>query len=149
MAAKYRMPDFKKMYPEASDQVIQVLRTSERKMIYLEYDLKVDRKVKQQDGQIKCIPSKEDSYERLAELNVQFAEMTEGPEEQVLRAIEVEQLNNALSRLTKDENALIDLLFYQMKTEREVADLYHLSQSAVNKRRKKVLEKLRKLLENT
>ena len=39
MAKPYKIPDFRKMYPEASEAVISVLRTSERKMQYQEYDL--------------------------------------------------------------------------------------------------------------
>ena len=40
MAKPYKIPDFRKMYPEASEEVIAVLRTTERKMQYQEYDLK-------------------------------------------------------------------------------------------------------------
>lgn len=149
MATKYRVPDFKKMYPEASDKVIEALRVSERKMIYQEHDLKVDRRVKQKDGSIKHIPSIEDSYERLADKNMQFAGMADGPEEQLLHSIQIEQLKDALSQLPEDEKELIDLLFYQERTEREVAELYQLSQNAINKRRQKVLKRLRKMLENS
>lgn len=36
MAKPYKIPDFKKLYPEASEEVIAVLRTTERKMQYQE-----------------------------------------------------------------------------------------------------------------
>ena len=36
MAQPYKIPDFKKLYPEASEEVIAVLRTTERKMQYQE-----------------------------------------------------------------------------------------------------------------
>ena len=45
MAKPYKIPDFRKMYPEASEEVIAVLRTSERKMQYQEYDLKRARNI--------------------------------------------------------------------------------------------------------
>ena len=45
MAKPYRIPDFKKMYPEASEEVIAVLKTTERKMQYQEYDLKNEQTV--------------------------------------------------------------------------------------------------------
>lgn len=32
MANKYRMPDFRKLYPEADERVIAVLETTERKI---------------------------------------------------------------------------------------------------------------------
>lgn len=148
MAKKYWVPDFKKMYPEASDKVIEVLRKSERKMIYQEHDLKIDRKVRTKDGRIEYISSREDSYERLADQNIQFSGVDEGPEEQFLRELQMTQLQSALDSLSANERDLIELLFYQQKTEREVADLYHLSQNAINKRRNKILKKLRVFLEN-
>ena len=40
MAKPYRLPDFKKLYPETKDEIIAVLKISERKMQYQEYDLK-------------------------------------------------------------------------------------------------------------
>lgn len=36
MAKPYKIPDFKKLYLEASEEVIAVLRTTERKMQYQE-----------------------------------------------------------------------------------------------------------------
>ena len=36
MAKPYRIPDYRKLYPEASEEVIAVLRTTERKMQYQE-----------------------------------------------------------------------------------------------------------------
>ena len=38
MAKPGKLPDFRKMYPEASEEVIEVLRETERKMQYQEYD---------------------------------------------------------------------------------------------------------------
>jgi len=87
MAPKYRVPNFKEMYPDASKEVIKALRTSERKMIYQEYDRKIEHWVKQKDWQLKYVPSMEDSYERLAEKNVQFACIADGPEEQLLHEL--------------------------------------------------------------
>jgi len=147
MTRKYWVPDFKKMYPEASDEVIETLRKSERKMIYQEHDLKVDRRVKTKDGQIKLISSREDSYERLADKSIQFAGIDEGPEMQLLRKTQLEQLQTALAGLSSDERELIELLYYCDKTEREVANLYHLSQCAIHRRRDRILKKLRNLLE--
>ena len=75
MAKPYKIPDFRKMYPEASEEVIAVLRTSERKMQYQEYDLKRARNiVDPKTGEVMTVPSREDSYERLQEMAVQFPE---------------------------------------------------------------------------
>ena len=45
MAKPGRLPDFRKMYPEASEEVIEVLRETERKMQYQEYDLKAEQTI--------------------------------------------------------------------------------------------------------
>ena len=145
MAKPYKIPDFRKLYPEASEEVIAVLRMTERKMQYQEYDLKTERTVIDQKTQtVRIIPSREDSYERLLEQEVQF-EGENQTEESVIRNMQLEQLYTALSLLSEDEQYLIRQLFFEERTEREVASVLGLSQKAINKRRQKILEKLRKL----
>lgn len=149
MAKPYRIPDFRKLYPEASEEVIAVLRTTERKMQYQEYDLKVERTVVDQENRtVEQIPSREDSYERMLEQNIQFAEDAASAEEQALKNIQTRQLHKALLLLSDDERDLIERLFFQEQTEREIAAVYGLSQNAVNKRRKRVLDKLRELIKD-
>lgn len=149
MAKPYRIPDFRKLYPEASEEVIAVLRTTERKMQYQEYDLKVERTVVDQENHtVEQIPSREDSYERMLEQNVQFAEETASAEEQALQNIQTQQLHKALLLLSDDERDLIERLFFQEQTEREIAAVYRISQKAVNKRKQKVLARLREQLKN-
>lgn len=64
----YRIPDYKKLYPDASEEVIAVLRSTERKMQYQEYDLKREQTiVNRNDRTGTVIPGREDSYERLLE----------------------------------------------------------------------------------
>ena len=67
-------------------------------------------------------------------------------EEIVIDKIHREKLRLCLSQLTKSEWSLIYALFYEQKTERECAEILDISQSAVNKRRHKVLAKLRRLM---
>lgn len=113
MAKAYRIPDYKKMYPEAGEEVISLLRTTERKMQYQECDLKTEQTiVSQKDQTVTTIPSREDSLERLAEQEVQFAGEGESVEETVLRRLQYAQLHKALSLLPDDERELIDRLFF-------------------------------------
>lgn len=145
MASKNRMPDFKKLYPEASEKVIAVMRTTERKMQYLEYDLKVERTVVDALGQtVKVIPSREDLYERLLEQNAQFQGNDEIVEKQIFRNIQVKQLPEALSLLSDDELDLIQQLFFLERTERDVAELHGIYRNAVHKRKLRILDKLKK-----
>ena len=51
-----------------------------------------------------------------------------------------------LPKLTDPELNLILALFYEGKTEREYAEILGVSQKAVNKRRHKVLDKLRRMM---
>ena len=149
MAKAYRIPDYKKMYPEAGEEVIAVLRTTERKMQYQEYDLKTEQTViNQEDQTITTIPSREDSLERLAEQEVQFAADTEGVEETVLRRLQYAQLHKAISLLSDDERELVDRLFFQGQTEREAAADMGIYRNAVHKRKNRILEKLKNFLEN-
>lgn len=147
MAKPYRIPDYRKLYPEASEEVIAVLKTTERKMQYQEYDLKAEQAIVDQDGQtVTFIPSREDSYERLLEQDVYFVETTDSMEETAIRNIQSQQLYKALSLLTDDERDLIEQLFFEERTERDLAVEYGLSQRGINKRKQRILKHLRELL---
>ncbi len=148
MAKAYRIPDYKKMYPDAGEEVISLLKTTERKMQYQEYDLKTEQTViSQKDQTITTIPSREDSLERLADQEVQFAGEAESVEETVLRKIQYAQLHKALSLLSDDERELIDRLFFQGQTEREAAADMGIYRNAIHKRKNHILGKLKNFLE--
>ncbi|MCL2343593.1 MAG: sigma-70 family RNA polymerase sigma factor [Firmicutes bacterium] len=57
-------------------------------------------------------------------------------------------LYDALATLTEDERKIIVDLFFVGKSEREVARDLGLTQNTVNYHKKRILEKLRKILEN-
>lgn len=148
MAKAYRIPDYKKMYPEAGEEVIAVLRTTERKMQYQEYDLKTEQTIINQENQtITTIPSREDSLERLEDQEMQFVGETESVEETVLRRLQYEQLHKAISLLSDDERELIERLFFQGQTVREVAMGMGIYPNAVHKRKNRILGKLKKIIE--
>ena len=148
MAKPYRIPDFRKMYPEAREEVIAVLRTTERKMQYQEYDLKSEQTIIDQENQtVTIIPSREDSFERLVEQSVQFREETLSLDEWIIRRLEIEQLHKALNVLSDDERYLIIQLYFEERTEREVAEELGVYHNAVHKQKIRILAKLRKILE--
>lgn len=148
MAKPYRIPDFRKMYPEASEEIIAVLRTTERKMQYQEYDLKSEQTIIDQENQtVTIIPSREDSFERLVEQSVQFREETLSLDEWIIRRLEIEQLHKALNVLSDDERYLIIQLYFEERTEREVAEELGVYHNAVHKQKIRILAKLRKILE--
>lgn len=126
-----------------SEEVYQVYKHFERKEEYFTYDLKAEKFSKKTAS---FLPSREDSYERLLETNQQFVIQEVSVQDQVEKLLDVEIVRKALSFLNPVEQELINLLFYQEKTEQEVGILLHISQQAVNKRKQAVLIKLRKLL---
>lgn len=147
MKNRYRIPDFRNIYPEASEEIIEVLRRSERKMQYQEYDLKNENyKVNQKNEKAICIPSREDSLERLLELGCQFIKEQLSVEEEVIRIVMYEKLHDAIQGLEKEERELIINFYYRGQSDREIALQLGISQKAVNKRRHKILMKLRLII---
>lgn len=149
MARPGKIPDFRKLYPEASEEVIEVLRQTERKMQYQEYDLKLERLViNQEEKTVAVIPSREDSLERLMEQEVPFIEESANVEELILQRIEVEQLHKAISLLSDEERYLIEQLYFMERTEREMAKELGVYHNAVHKKKQLILKKLKKFLKN-
>lgn len=68
-------------------------------------------------------------------------------DESVERKILLERLGDGLLKISESELSMIRALYFQGQTEKEYATELGISQAAVHKRKKKVLEKLRKLIE--
>ncbi|RKI37534.1 sigma-70 family RNA polymerase sigma factor [bacterium D16-51] len=68
--------------------------------------------------------------------------------ETVVHAVMVDRLKAALPLLSGSEQALIQAIFFEELSEREVGLRLGVTQSVVNKRKSKILAKLRKIIEN-
>ena len=68
-------------------------------------------------------------------------------EQNAITRILIAKLRKALTQLTEDELELIEALYYQGQNERRYAAYLGISQKGVNKRRHKVLNKLRNLVD--
>lgn len=136
-------------YVEVTDEVYMAYTQSDRKMRYFENDLKTERFVLGKEGQVvKVIPSREDSLDRLMDENAQqFPGDEESVENTVLHKLEVDKLHTALAMLTPEEQALIQALFFEERSESEMAVELGISQPAVYKRKVKILKKLKLFLE--
>ena len=149
MAHERRIPNYRKIYPAASEEVIAVLRQSDRRLQYLEYDLKVERFVLDETKQVAFfIPSREDSLERLMDADAQFVDEETDVEEIAINAVMIAKLKESMKLLSEDELEMIHALFYQGLTEREFAKNVGIPQKTINDRKARVLRKLKKLLEN-
>lgn len=69
-------------------------------------------------------------------------------DEQVIRKVMTDKLIAMLSLLSEDEQELIRKLFYEGLTEREYAAEKGIYHNAVHKKKVRILEKLKKLLES-
>ena len=135
---------------EVTDEVYAAYVKGQRKIDYFEKDLKTERVIKEKDGNIKeIVPSREDSLNRLIDDNsMQFSYDSKSVECEVEINVDLEKLHIALQQLTAEELDIIKKVFFENMTEREIAKLLGISQVAVNKRKHRILEKLKKIIEN-
>lgn len=68
-------------------------------------------------------------------------------DEQVIRRVLTDKLISCLLLLSTDEQELIHDLFYAGFTERDAAKKYALSQVAIHKRKQRILQKLKKMID--
>lgn len=104
---------------EVSDEVYKILRKWDRRIKYVEHDLKETRYIINQEKRtVKEIPSREDSLDRLMALGFDFENLTADFRETVTDKI---MLERALEKLSDEERYLITQLFYFGRTEQELA----------------------------
>ena len=126
---------------EVSDEVYKILRKWDRRIKYVEHDLKETRYIIDQKKEtVKEIPSREDSLDRLTALGFDFENRTADFRESVSDKIMLEQV---LAKLSDDERYLITQLFYFGRTERSLAEELGVSQYTVNRNKHKILKKLK------
>ncbi len=126
---------------EVSDEVYKILRKWDRRIKYVEHDLKETRYIiNQKKETVKEIPSREDSLDRLTALGFDFENKTADFRKSVTDKIMLEQ---ALEKLSDEERYLITQLFYLGRSERDLAEELGVSQYTVNRNKHKILKKLR------
>lgn len=135
-------------YVDVTDEIYTAYLKGQRKINYFEKDLKSERVIKDKNGDIKkIIPSREDSLDRLLSDNQrQFSDDSESVESVVQMNDEIDKLHNALNQLSADEWAIVKMLFYDEMSERDTAKVLGISQVAVNKRKHRILKKLKKII---
>ena len=123
---------------EVSDEIYKMLKKSDRRIRYVEEDLKQTRYI---INKKKCttreIPAREDSLDRLTALGFDFTDSTADFDEAVLIKI---MLDQALEKLSDEERYLITQLFYFGRTERSLAEELGVSQYTVNRNKHKILK---------
>ncbi len=131
---------------EVTDEVYEVYTKGERKMRYMEQDLKTEKHVhtKENDAET-VIPSREDSLERLSEeKHIQFYNEADETENVVIKREEYRALAEAMLSLDEDERKVITAIFFENLTIRKTADRLGMSRMTVQRIKEKSLEKMKK-----
>jgi len=158
---KYENPDGSFRYTitvdsevvEVSEGIYSIYASTERKMEYMERDLKRDRVLQDAEGKVikdanglpVVLPEREVSLDKLVGEDWDYPSFEPSPEEAVIGQLEISTLYSCLDLLDSGERELISALFFEGLTEREYAGKLSITQKAVNKRKHKVLAKLKKL----
>ena len=145
----YRV-DYLKIYPCLKERpdVLEVLKKSDRKMKYMEVDLKIEQRSKNaENGAESYVSSKADSLERLIySAKCQFADDAEGVEDAVIRKDNLRRLRAALDQLSEEERVLIHALFFDERSERELEEMMGVHRMTIHNRKIRILQKLKKML---
>ena len=116
MADFLRTPNYRAMYPDASDEVIKCLRKGHRKMEYAEYALKAERiRVDAKNKKFTFIPSREDSLERLMDEDKQFKDAAESLEDMAIKTVMIAKMMECVALLSEADRKLITELFFNGK----------------------------------
>lgn len=127
-----------------SEEIYKEYYKMKRRQRYLEEDIKVGSGIADSEtGEVTYKPSKEDSIQRLMDKGQDFAG-NQLVEDLVVDKAMLLILQEAMSELNRKERELINDLFNEELTVREVARKENISHVAVMKRRDKILDKLRK-----
>ena len=100
---------------------------------------------------IYCRLSKDDGTDNESEMCIRDSFITDEAvdiAETVVNAVMVDRLKAALPLLSDSEQELIQAIFFDGLSEREVGARFGITQSVVNKREARILRKLRKIIEN-
>jgi RNA polymerase sigma factor (sigma-70 family) len=148
---KNKRAEYLKKYPGVSDEIINFLVESDKKMKYQEYDRKMDHdSSNEKEKAVKRLPAIERSFERLLEEDKQFQMVSESPEDIVEKKMLIERMMAYVEELPSDEKNLIYELYFSEKEGKSVRQLSKetgIPLMTISYRKKKILEKLEKLLE--
>ena len=88
----------------------------------------------------RAVKEREHSLEQVGERGVHITSHEKLVEQIVEDKLLLEMLLKALETLTEEERFLIDEIYYQEKTEREISKESRIAQQTINSRKKKIIE---------
>ncbi len=126
---------------EVSEELHEYLKKSDRKIRYIEKDLKRSKyEIDMKEETVTVIASREDSLDRLMDIGKEYPQQSSDFRESLIEKIMLEQ---ALDKLNEKERYLIVQLFYLRRSERDLAKELGVSQYTVNRDKHKILKKLK------
>jgi len=125
-----------------TEEVYKAYYQGARRERYFNYDIKVGR-IDIKSEKITFVESKEDSVQRLMEQGSDFAD-NKSAEDAVIDKAMLHILQMAVFELDKEEQELISDIHCKNLTYREIGKQKNISHVAVQKRHKKILDKLKK-----
>jgi len=132
---------------EVTREVYEVYYKAERKERHFMYEMKAGRsRMDKVTGEKIILPGIEDSYDRLVEANLQFADQMYDLEEEVILSLLIEKLNNALELLSVEEMEIVRQLYYEENNEVRLSEKLGMPRRTLRDKKKRILEKLRKLM---
>ena len=140
-------PDYQKKYPGVTltPAMLNVLKQSDRKMKYMEVELK--QGTFRQDASTQTavfVPSREDSLERLREEEkLELTSAAPSPEEEAIHNDELDRLRKAIKMLKPEEYELIHAFYYEQIPEKVLAKRLGITQQGISKRLKKIYRKIK------
>lgn len=132
---------------EVTKEIYDVYYHHRRKEKYFMHDLKAGRRrMDKGTGEIVLLPSIEDSYDRLRDADLQFADNM-NVEDEVIQKVMCEKLHAAIKKLSREEAELIWYIFFQQIGETELSRMYGVPRTTLQGRKNKILKKLKKFME--
>lgn len=129
---------------EVSEEIYTYIMRSDWNNYYAEIKRKRERiRINSKKETVKFIPSREDSLDRLMAIGTEFANDSEPIAEAAIRKITVQK---ALEQLTADERYIIINIYFNERTERELAKELGKTQQAISKSKARILLKLHEIL---
>ena len=143
-------PNYKELYPGIQNrpEILDTLKKSDRKMEYMEVDLKRGTFIYDGEKQIaKFIPSREDSYDQMVSEDVQFVADETSVEMIVIRRIQIQKLRQVLPLLEPEEYAMVNKVFFEGTSVRKLAKQSDIPHMTLQNRLNRILEKLKIMME--
>ncbi len=94
------------------------------------------------------ISLEENTYNYFSDLSDMDKQLSEANPLEWIELIENDDLRNVACNLKKDEKILLNYVFYEEKTQSEIAEIYGITQQGVSKNIGKLLSKIKEFLLN-